>query len=63
MAIKLLRQPANPLPLGAKRFLELEQKVSDIEKTMEIMREMLHVNNETLQSIMDAIERENARSS
>lgn len=52
--------PPGGFQLGIQRFLELEQRVSDIEKTLEIMKELLHTNNESLQGILDAVERENA---
>lgn len=52
-------QPPHGFPLGIQRFLELEQRVSDIEKTMEIMRELVTENNKSLQAILDAIRKEN----
>lgn len=53
---------SSPVNLGAQRFLMLEQKVADMEKTLELMREMLNANNETLQAIMDAVNAEKANS-
>lgn len=51
-------QPQHGFPLGIQRFLELEQRVSDLEKTLELMRELVQANNANLQGILDAINRE-----
>ena len=51
-------QPPHGFPLGIQRFLELEQRVSDLEKTNEIMRELVQENNKNLQGILDAINAE-----
>lgn len=48
-------QPPHGFPLGIQRFLELEQRVSDLEKTLEIMRDLVQTNNASLQGILDAI--------
>ena len=48
--------------LGNQRFLELEQRVSDIEKALEDIKELARANNASLQAILDAIEKENGRS-
>jgi hypothetical protein len=62
--MKLIGQNHQPIAaLGAQRFLELEQKVSDIEKILELMRELVQANNASLQSILEAIERENGKAS
>ncbi len=55
--------PTQPINLGAQRFLQLEQRVSDLEKTLEIMKELVQANNANLQGILDAIERENGKAS
>ena len=47
-----------PYNLGNQRFLALEQRVSDLEKILDAMKELLNANNTTLQAIMDAIEKE-----
>lgn len=52
-------QPPNGFPLGINRFLKLEQRVSDIEKNLETMITLVKTNNDSLQSILDAIEKEN----
>lgn len=51
-------QPTHGFPLGIQRFLELEQKVSDIEKTLDLMRKLVQANNDNLRAILEAIERE-----
>lgn len=56
--MKTVIQPPHGFPLGIQRFLELEQRVSDLEKTNEIMRELVQKNNENLQAILDAINQE-----
>jgi Fe-S-cluster formation regulator IscX/YfhJ len=46
---------------GTLRFLKLEQKVSDLEKTLDDMKDLIRANNATLQAIMDAIEVERGK--
>lgn len=58
-----MNKPQQIFPLGIQRFLELEQRVSDLEKLILEVKHLVLANNKNLQEIIDALEQENGKAS